>query len=271
MSDAFPAVVRTWLAAQCKRWSPQYQLDVAFFVRQWCREWPEAAPTIEEVERYVAGRRRSGSRLNTERACFVAMCRWAATRRLLISDPSAIWEPVRRNPKKEPTSFSPEEERALLSVAPEPIARLIRFALLTGLRAGTLRALTWAMVEDREDGPALVLPAAVMKARRDEVLPLAAAARAVLGSRDAGRVFPRVHSYELSRTFSRLVKEAGLRPELTFHSLRKTFATRLLDRNVPVHTVMHLGCWRSAEVLLRYYAARSALSSSRALLADALA
>lgn len=266
----FKEVAMQWFATRYAGWLPARAEDVLSLIKSWpwvISNTPAAQVSYEMVAARFAARRSevSASRVNREGGILRSIFKEAVARGLVARDVSPAWLSVPVVTEKEPRSISEEEEAALLAVAPEPLGRLIQFALATGLRAGTLRALTWEMVEDRADGPALVLPARVMKARRPEVLPLSTAARRLLGVRGSP-LFGGWKDYELSRAFARVVERAGLPDDITFHSLRATFATRLLARGVPVAQVMRLGCWKSADVLLRHYAARSPMAAERAAL-----
>lgn len=59
---------------------------------------------------------------------------------------------------------------------------------------------------------------------------------------------------QITENFIMIRKKAGLSDELTLHSTRKTFASELLLKGVPIPTVKMLGGWNSTNVLLKHYA-----------------
>ncbi|MGH2760449.1 MAG: tyrosine-type recombinase/integrase [Actinomycetota bacterium] len=70
-----------------------------------------------------------------------------------------------------------------------------------------------------------------------------------------------LHPSNVSRAWRRILDRAGV-PHRTpdgrprgMHELRRTFATRLRDRGVPVEDVQRLGRWASSKMLLEVYSA----------------
>lgn len=105
----------------------------------------------------------------------------------------------------------------------------------TGLRSGELLALTWSMLQTRDDGPWLVVPAeAVEKTGKPNLKALhvcLAEALEAIGPRLAHEpIFPWFRDYrQLVLMHEKLQVMAGLSPEqiLSPHAWRRTFATQL--------------------------------------------
>jgi integrase len=128
-----------------------------------------------------------------------------------------------------------EVDRLLFSAIPR-LRPLIQFALQTGLRRGELLSLTWEHIDwaRRE----VVITAERAKSRRRRAVPLNRAAIAVLRELQGhplrhGRLF----GYKSLRNpmFS-ATTHAGL-PGVGCHVLRRTWATRCLERGVNIRTL----------------------------------
>ena len=68
-----------------------------------------------------------------------------------------------------------------------------------------------------------------------------------------------------SRNFKNIVKRLGLPTDLHVHSTRHTFATNMLQLNVPIVDVQALGGWSTPDVLLSIYAHTVKKSHKRAM------
>ncbi len=105
----------------------------------------------------------------------------------------------------------------------------------TGLRSGELLALTWSMLQTRDDGPWLIVPAeAVAKTGKPYVKALhvcLAEALEAIGPRLAHEpIFPWFRDYrQLVLMHEKLQVMAGIAPEkiLSPHAWRRTFATQI--------------------------------------------
>ena len=108
---------------------------------------PLTAITEDELEAFHAAQRgcgRAASTLNNYVQVLKAAFRWASRKGYLarspISDDSAL---KRSKPAKRTRRVSPQEEAALVAVAPSRLQRLIIAAVETGMRLGELLDLTW--------------------------------------------------------------------------------------------------------------------------------
>jgi integrase len=138
-------------------------------------------------------------------------------------------------------------------------------ALHTLLRFKNVARLTWAMVD--LDGGALRIPAGVMKNRRAITIPMTKTLKAYLSSLERGGpaapVFPNAQD-NIRRSFTSAARRAKV-SWATFHSLRRTGATLLLDEGIPIAVVQRLGGWKHADVLLKAYAASTLKSKAKAV------
>lgn len=154
------------------------------------------------------------------------------------------------------------EVNALLRAIDGPYAvrdrSLIQFGIHTGLRINNLSTLTCGQVwHGGRPRRYLRLPAAAMKSRRGHVVPMNPTARSTITalmrwkiargeSTDAhAPVFASRHSRPLSVRRAQQViydaaEAAGLDDGVSTHSLRKSFATRLLERDVNLRVIQEL-------------------------------
>ncbi|HLW34905.1 MAG TPA: site-specific integrase, partial [Chthoniobacterales bacterium] len=151
--------------------------------------------------------------------------------------------------------LSLEEEEKLLRNAAPYLQDLIRFALNTGLRVGEIFSLCWSNVDLEKS----ILNVFAPKTQKIRGIPINADARKVLefwalGKRnevlfynpDTGKAF-----VDLKAGFKLACKKAGI-TGVTWHTLRHTFASRLVDRGVDIVTVKELLGHSSITVTMRY-------------------
>jgi integrase len=150
---------------------------------------------------------------------------------------------------------SPEEEEKLLRNAAPYFQDVIRFALNTGLRIGEIFGLRWSNVDWEKS----ILNVLAPKTQKTRVVPLNAEARKVLeywalGKRnefvfynpDTGKPF-----VDLKAGFGLACRKAGI-SGVTWHTLRHTFASRLVNRGVDIVTVQELVGHSAVTVTMRY-------------------
>jgi integrase len=148
-----------------------------------------------------------------------------------------------------------EEEGKLLDNATPYIQDIAVFALNTGLRIGEILALTWEQVEVEKN----VLNVFAHKTHKIRQVPLNAEARRVLELWALGRKNEFVfYNHETGKPFVDLkagfalaCNKAGLQG-VTWHKLRHTFASRLVDRGVDIVTVQQLLGHSTVTVTMRY-------------------
>ncbi|MGI0083837.1 MAG: tyrosine-type recombinase/integrase [Nitrososphaerales archaeon] len=151
--------------------------------------------------------------------------------------------------------LNPEEEEALLGNAAPYLQDLIRFALNTGLRVGEIFSLRWANVDWEKN----ILNVFAPKTQKIRAIPINADARKVLDCWALGKrsefVFYNPESgkpfVDLKNGFVRACRKAGI-SGVTWHTLRHTFASRLVGRGVDIVTVKELLGHSSVTVTMRY-------------------
>ena len=151
--------------------------------------------------------------------------------------------------------LSLEEEEKLLRHAAPYLQDLIRFALNTGLRVGEIFSLCWSNVDLEKN----LLNVFAPKTQKIRGIPINADARKVLeywalGKRnefvfynpETGKPF-----VDLKAGFKLACEKSGI-TGVTWHTLRHTFASRLVDRGVDIVTVKELLGHSSITVTMRY-------------------
>lgn len=148
--------------------------------------------------------------------------------------------------------LTPEEEKRLLASSAKHLRPLITFALDTGGRRSELLRLDWRQVDlDRN-----VVTFTKTKNGEDRSIRLTDRAKLILKGldpKDSGPVFTYggkafrefKHSFDTAREKAKL-------ENFRFHDLRHTFASRLVQKGIPLYEVMHLTGHKSLEMVQRY-------------------
>lgn len=182
----------------------------------------------------------------------------------------------RSNPVKEVPLYNPEscrhrflseeEEERLLAVCPDYIRPIVILAIHTGLRQGNLMALTRRQINlaSGHHGE-ITVTAASAKGKKTFFVPLDATARALLDDLLVGlrpndlvfTLFKGKFGSRLRSVWEKAVKAAGLyevdkKDRVVWHTLRHTFASRLVMRGVALKTVQDLFSHASMAMTLRY-------------------
>jgi len=154
-----------------------------------------------------------------------------------------------RVPEAPPQFLTPEECERLLQMIPSPQVKLpVIFAVSTGLRIGEVTNLRWTDVDhERRQIHLTNRDGFTTKNRRSRVVPMNKTAMDVLARlpRRGDYVFlgergGKLNSGWLSRQFKKYARAAGLSERIHFHSLRHTFASLLVQSNVPIFNVKEL-------------------------------
>jgi integrase len=137
--------------------------------------------------------------------------------------------------------LSEEEEKKLLAVIPEPYKSFCTVALYTGARRGELLAARWDQVEARRG--LLTLPTSKNgRPRHIELSSLVLDTLARVPRHvDSSLIFPDCR--KVTHRFPAWATEAKLPGKVTLHTLRHTFASRLVMAGVDLLTVRELGGW----------------------------
>ncbi|HLC27374.1 MAG TPA: site-specific integrase [bacterium] len=145
-----------------------------------------------------------------------------------------------------------EEESRLVGALPEKYRPVTRLAIHTGLRLGELRALSWRDVNLGLKPFLIVLRG---KSQKTEDVPLNLEAVAILealyqkSEHQDGNVFNLPSHF--SEFFAGYAGDAGLH-DVTFHTMRHTFCSRLVQAGVPIRVVQVLARHSRVEVTERY-------------------
>ena len=154
-----------------------------------------------------------------------------------------------RIPQKQPLFFTQLEYDLLLATVTESdIKDLFTFAVQTGLRQMELLTLEWNQVDFKERFLILDNRSHVTKSKKVRSIPLTNKAIHILEERERNKrsslVFTLrqkpISQTNLTHKFRKYSKSANINQKLTFHSLRHTFASWLVQRGVPIYSVSKL-------------------------------
>lgn len=212
-----------------------------------------------DVERHKQIRIQSGARVraNRELAVLKALFNRCLEWKLFEGDNPVTGVKAIKEPQQRLRYLEPEEEDRLLAVAPEPLRSIIIVGIHCGLRIRS-EALTlqWQHVDFNRRQ--LTVEAAFAKNGKMRSVPLNSTVRAALErlavSRKSDFVFVKRDGgrYTSVRNgFDAACLKAGLK-DVTPHTLRHTFATRLIENGVDLRTVQELGGWSQIKMLERY-------------------
>ena len=152
-------------------------------------------------------------------------------------------------------TVSLEEEEKLLRNASPYIQDIIRFGLNTGLRIGEIFGLLWAHVDLEKN----ILNVFAPKTQKSRAVPINTQTRKVLEYWALGRrnefVFYNPETgmpfVDLKGGFGLACRKSGIE-FVTWHTLRHTFASRLVARGVDIVTVQQLLGHSTITVTMRY-------------------
>jgi len=135
-----------------------------------------------------------------------------------------------------------EEQRLMAACSKHPyLSRMIVLALETGMRRSEIVFLTWSEISGS------VIEKKDSKNGEARTIPLTQKAKAALGDRGIGRLFPTFprKAWELA------LKKAGLL-DFTFHDLRHEAVSRLFERGLNQFEVAAVSGHRTMQMLSRY-------------------
>jgi len=149
-----------------------------------------------------------------------------------------------------------EEEYTLLRNAGNPwwLYPLLMVALHTGMRKGEILALRWQDIDFRRR----ILTIHKSKTNMKRGIPLSDTLTSVLLDLKqnrklfeiSGRVFP-ISDRSLRQSYNKALERSGIE-NFTFHDLRHTFATRLVQNGVDIYSVQKLLGHTTVSMTLRY-------------------
>lgn len=150
---------------------------------------------------------------------------------------------LQKLPEKLPVFFSADEFKALLEVIDSEVMRdIATLAIKTGLRQMELLTLRQSQIINRNI--ILTNQNALTKSKRVRSVPLNDEALEIIKKYKGDILFPYTQNY-ITKKFKTYVLKARIdgkpiNPKLNFHSLRHTFASRLVQAGVPIYTVSKL-------------------------------
>lgn len=178
----------------------------------------------------------------------------------LEASPLAGLKRLRGRPAREPGVLSREQEARLLAALTVADRVIVIVAIDTLMRAGSLLELRWRdvgkdwiHVHDPKAGPSYDAPLSARAA--DALTHLTRRGPYVFWHRRKAKT-ERVRSNSLKQMFEDGCARAGIAygrtKGVTFHGLRHTGATRLMEAGVDIRTIQRWGGWRSLRMLTRY-------------------
>jgi integrase len=152
-------------------------------------------------------------------------------------------------------TLSEDEEAKLLPHCPLYLHDMVLFALHTGLRSGDIFRLKWEDINSREHQLKII----VRKTQRELELPLTEEVFTVLEKWRAIRRCEYVffnqltgdRFHDVKTALKNAVRDAGL-SDITWHTFRHTFATRLIGQGADIVTVKELMGHVEIKTTMRY-------------------
>lgn len=152
-------------------------------------------------------------------------------------------------PEKQPLFFNELQFDLLMNTIKEQdIKDLVVFAVQTGLRQMELLTLEWRQINFKDRILILDNRNNLTKSKKIRTVPLSVKATQILISRELSKQSELVFTLEgeritqkfISKKFKSYVIKSKINPDLTFHSLRHTFASWLVQRGVSIYEVSKL-------------------------------
>ncbi|MCK9210441.1 MAG: site-specific integrase [Ignavibacteriaceae bacterium] len=173
---------------------------------------------------------------------------YAVDKKYLASNPMKEIKPF-KIPEKQPLFFSEAEFQILLNATiDKDLKDLFIVAVNTGLRQMEILTLTWQQINFRQNMIMLDNQQHLSKSKKSSSVPLNLTALQILTERELHKTSEYVFTYHnkqmqpdfVSHQFKQIVRSARLNDSFSFHTLRHTFASWLVQRNVPIQQVQQL-------------------------------
>jgi integrase len=196
------------------------------------------------------GTTRAPASVNHDLALLSKILSLASDHGHLATNPCRKVKKLRLNNKRHRYLTEEEEPRLLAACFGKRahLAPLIRLALQTGMRRGELLKLTWRDIDLGRE----VCHVRDPKNSRDRAIPMSDDARACLEQIRPGRADARLFPFdEIKRAWQTACRIAEI-PDLHFHDLRHTFATRLADTGADAFTIAALLGHSTIQMASRY-------------------
>lgn len=224
--------------------SPDTAKHHAARIGRWC-EGKRASDTRQVVSAIIqdmTGHYAAGT-INRSLGTLSAALRMAWERGDVTQDYSGL---VKRLPERNArtTTLTMRQVQQIAEKASEQVRAAIWISLLTGCRRGEVLAIDQTMI--RADS--ILLPAGSTKTVRAREVPIIAPLRPWLP------LLPLSITYEGVKSGFRRARVAAGMPEVTFHDLRRSCGTMLIQQGVPLHVVSRILGHTSTAVTERVYA-----------------
>ncbi len=209
------------------------------------------------VESYKQGRVTAGAKVavNRELSVLKSLFNRCKGWKLFEGDNPVLSVKMRKEPRQRLRFLEHEEEDRLLAACAEPLRSLILVGTNCGLRL-TSEALTlrWADVDVARK--TLTVAAAYAKSGTSRTVSLNSVVLAALTQlpKRSDFVFTKPNGKPFRKIpgFRAACRRAGLTDDVTGHTTRHTFATRLVENGVDLRTVQELGGWSDLALVQRY-------------------
>lgn len=220
-------------------------------IRKYFGALPMNAITELKIREFREARLAAGvTKTTTNRylALLKKMFNWAISRGFLASNPVKGIKMFSETDMARDRVLRPDEEDRLFAELKPRIRPFILTLLNTGLRYREALNLTWDCV----DFTRRRIKVERTKSKRARIIPINSILFEVMTELRSGSKGPRVFPFKSLRTgFESACERAGL-ADFTFHDLRRTFGTRLLERGVDIVTIQKLYGHSSVLVTQRY-------------------
>ena len=174
--------------------------------------------------------------------------------RLFEGDNPVVNVKLLNEPRKRLRFLEPDEEARLLAACAEPLRTMIVIGTNCGLRLKS-EALTLRWADVDLERKTLTVQAAYAKNGTSRVVPVNSIVLAALTQLPPRSEFvfakPNGTPYSAIRGFHGACTKAKL-IDVTPHTLRHTFATRLVETRMDLRTVQELGGWKTLALVQRY-------------------
>ena len=201
-----------------------------------------------------------------EIAYLSGMFNWAITRGFMNENLSkGIKKP--KLPEKQPLFFTENDfEKLLLTIDNEDIKDLAVFAISTGLRQMELITLTWSQINFKQYSLTLDNRRHITKSKKVRTVPLNLKAMQILTKRQIQTKDELIFTYNsapikqdfISKKFKKYIIKSGLNPKFTFHSMRASFGSWLVQRGCSIYDVMKLMGHSDVRITSQFYASLTA-------------
>lgn len=224
--------------------SPETARYHALRIGRWCegRRASEARQVAAAIQQDLHGHYAQAT-INRSLGALKKALRMAWQRGTVAADYSGM---IDRQPENNArtTWLTLKQVQTLADQASEQVRAAIWISVLTGMRRGEVLALTPDMI----GRDVLTIPAGATKTLRTRVVPIIPPVRPWL------KFVPLEINYEGLKSGFRRAREAAGMPEVTFHDLRRSCGTLLVQKGVPLHVISKILGHSSTAVTERVYA-----------------